>query len=53
MTSCIVIFDAALMKQAFTCTCTHLWLDDLEEDVPVGHVELGFGVREGVRLEVT
>ena len=47
-----MIFDAALMKQAFTCT-THLRLDDLEEDVPVGHVELGFGVREGVRLEVT
>ena len=53
MTSCIVIFDAALMKQAFHMYSTHLWFDDLEEDVPVGHVELGLGVREGVRLEVT
>ena len=34
-------------------TCTYLWFNDLEEDVPVGHVELGLGVREGVRLEVT
>ena len=32
---------------------TDLRLDDLEEHVTVGHVELGLGVGEGVRLEVT